>query len=51
MSMTPDEVLAQMPGWEDAQLTELSGGLTNQTWRVTAEHKTGVTPGTVQLTT
>jgi thiamine kinase-like enzyme len=42
MSMTPDEVLAQMPGWEDAQLTELSGGLTNQTWRVTAEHKTGV---------
>ena len=59
MSMTPEAVLAQMPGWEDAQLTELSGGLTNQTWRVTSlSNKSGVlkidegeTPGAVQLTT
>lgn len=42
MSLTPVEVLANIPGWNDATLTELSGGLSNQAWRVTAGGKSGV---------
>ena len=42
MSLTPTKVLAQIPGWEEATVTELSGGLTNQTWRVTSEDGEGV---------
>ena len=40
--LSPEEVLAEIPGWEDATCTELSGGLTNRTWRVTAGEKSGV---------
>ena len=42
VTLTPEEVLANIPGWEDASCTELSGGLTNRTWRVTAGGKEGV---------
>jgi len=31
---SPENVLAGIPGWEDATLAKLSGGLTNRTWRV-----------------
>ena len=34
MSLTPASVLSEIPGWEDASVTELSGGLTNCTWLV-----------------
>ena len=40
--MTPAMVIAGLPGWEDAEFSELTGGLTNQTWRVTAGNKKGV---------
>lgn len=40
--MTPASVVAGLPGWEDAEFSALTGGLTNQAWRVTAGDKTGV---------
>lgn len=42
VTLSVEEVLAEIPGWEDASCTELSGGLTNRTWRVTAGEKSGV---------
>jgi len=42
VTLSPEEVLAEIPGWEDATCTELSGGLTNRTWRVAAGEKSGV---------
>ena len=42
MSLTPSEVLANIPGWENATLTALSGGLTNTSWRVTKDDRSGV---------
>ena len=33
-SRTPDEVLAGIPGWEGASWHELTGGLTNRTYKV-----------------
>jgi len=42
VTLTPEEVVAEIPGWEGASCTELSGGLTNSTWRVTKGAKTGV---------
>jgi thiamine kinase-like enzyme len=32
MDMTPQQILEHLPDWEGASITELSGGLTNQTW-------------------
>lgn len=40
--MTPESFLEDLPGWEDARVTELHGGLTNRTWKVTAGTKSGV---------
>ena len=34
MSRTPDAVLSRMPEWAGASFSELSGGLSNQTWLV-----------------
>ena len=42
VTLTPDEVLATIPGWEDASCIELSGGLTNRTWRVSNGDRSGV---------
>ena len=42
MIQTPEQVLADIPGWDGATLSELSGGLTNRTWRVTKDTKSGV---------
>jgi len=42
VTLTPEEVLADIPGWESASCTELNGGLTNRTWRVTTGGKEGV---------
>ncbi|MFQ5610240.1 MAG: phosphotransferase, partial [Woeseiaceae bacterium] len=33
-STAPQSVLARLPGWEDAWIQELSGGLSNRTWLV-----------------
>ena len=42
MTLTPDEVLANIPGWEGATCTELCGGLTNITWHVSNGDRSGV---------
>jgi thiamine kinase-like enzyme len=42
VTLTPDEVLAAIPGWENATWTELTGGLTNSTWRVNNGDRSGV---------
>lgn len=42
VTLSPADVLAKIPGWEGATCTELSGGLTNRTWRVTVGEKSGV---------
>ncbi len=42
VTLSPDEVLAGIPGWEGADCTELSGGLTNSTWRVSTGDRVGV---------
>ena len=36
MSIAPETVLAEIPGWEHARISRLSGGLTNRTWLVEA---------------
>ena len=42
VTLTPEDILAEIPGWENATCTALNGGLTNSTWRVSAGDKTGV---------
>ena len=42
VTLSPEQVLAEIPGWEGAGCTKLSGGLTNRSWRVTAGKKSGV---------
>ena len=42
MTAAPSEVLAGIPGWEGASCTELTGGLTNNTWRVVQGERAGV---------
>jgi len=42
MTATPSDVLADIPGWEGASCTELTGGLTNKTWRVVQGERAGV---------
>jgi thiamine kinase-like enzyme len=34
MTISPDKVLSEIPGWEGASYTRLTGGLTNNSWRV-----------------
>jgi len=34
VTLSPENVLAEIPGWDGASCTELKGGLTNRTWRV-----------------
>jgi hypothetical protein len=42
MTALPDDVLATIPGWEGATCTELTGGLTNKSWRVVQGERAGV---------
>lgn len=42
MTLTPEEVLAGIPGWEGATITELKGGLTNMSWRIVNGARSGV---------
>jgi len=42
MTITPSDVLADIPGWEGASCTELTGGLTNKSWRVVQGERSGV---------
>ncbi len=42
VTLSPEALLAEVPGWEGAAIIELSGGLTNRTWRVTAGGMSGV---------
>ena len=39
---TPDDVLAGIPGWEGASWRELTGGLTNRTYKVQIDGTVGV---------
>jgi hypothetical protein len=32
VTRSPESILCEIPGWDGASLTELSGGLNNQTW-------------------
>ncbi len=49
MTITPEDILADIPGWEDATCTELTGGLTNKTWRVTTGDRTGDISGVLKI--
>ena len=42
MTRSPDAVLADIPGWEGAKYTRLTGGLTNNTWQVVHDGRIGV---------
>jgi thiamine kinase-like enzyme len=42
VTLTPAAVLAGIPGWEGAEVSELKGGLTNMSWAVVKGEKTGV---------
>jgi len=42
VTASPDEILAEIPGWEGAVCTRLTGGLTNNTWRVVQGGRAGV---------
>lgn len=42
VTVTPEAVLAALPGWESATISPLPGGLTNRTWRASAGEKSGV---------
>ena len=42
MSISPDDVLAGIPGWKGAHYTKLRGGLTNVTWHVVQGGRSGV---------
>lgn len=42
VTLTPKSVLAGIPGWEGATITELKGGLTNKTWRIVKGARAGV---------
>lgn len=42
MGLTPGEALSSIPGWEGATATKLSGGLSNNTWRVDKNGRSAV---------
>ena len=39
---SPETVLSALPGWEDANVRELNGGLTNKTYLVESDHRKAV---------
>jgi thiamine kinase-like enzyme len=41
-TVTPEAVLAGIPGWDDASVTELHGGLTNRSWHIVKDDRAGV---------
>ena len=41
-SLTPESVLADIPGWEDGAVSKLKGGLTNRSYRVENDGKVAV---------
>ena len=42
MGLTPEDVLAGLPAWDGASVSELHGGLTNRTWLVTQDGRKAV---------
>ncbi len=42
VTLTPEDALAQIPGWEHAKCTPLEGGLTNSVWHVSAGGRAAV---------
>ncbi|NQV86595.1 MAG: phosphotransferase family protein [Woeseiaceae bacterium] len=42
VTLTPEAVLAGIPGWESATITELKGGLSNKVWRIDKGERSGV---------
>lgn len=42
MTESPQEVLARIPGWEQAECSRLHGGLTNRTWLVSKDGRRAV---------
>ena len=42
MTISPDGILAEIPGWKGARYTKLRGGLTNVTWHVVHGDRSGV---------
>ena len=40
--VTPEAVLAEMPGWDGASVSELKGGLTNTSWLIAKGERSGV---------
>ena len=42
MTDSPQAVLGRIPGWEQAEINELEGGLTNRTWLVNVGDQKGV---------
>ena len=42
MTRAPEAVLAGIPGWENAGIRDLDGGLTNRTWLVEAHGERAV---------
>ena len=42
MTDSPQTVLARIPGWEQAEISELKGGLTNRSWQVNVGDRQGV---------
>ncbi len=42
VTLTPEAVLAEIPGWDGATVSELKGGLTNKSWLVVKGEKSGV---------
>ena len=42
MSLTPETVLASLPGWAGAAIDELGGGLTNRTWLIEKDGRKAV---------
>jgi len=49
MSVAPETVLAEIPGWEHASVSELRGGLTNRIWLVEARDRKAVLKIDAQL--
>lgn len=41
-TLTPADVLAEIPGWEGATIAKLTGGLSNVTWRIGKDGRLGV---------
>ncbi len=42
VTLSPEAVIAAIPGWEGATVSELQGGLTNKAWKIDAGERAGV---------